>query len=154
CHHLVNDLAYSPDGKLLAVANGSAVSVHDAPSGEFLFAFWAGPGFVTVCFAGRGRAVAASDLTGTVSIWDLALGRQVFKRVASGWMVTGLAASPDGPLLATGDSDSTVLLWKIPETPPLKDPLSPRELAEAWEQLAWGSEKIDRAYGAAWRLGR
>ena len=55
------------------------------------------------------------------------------------------AFTPDGRRLATGMPDSTILLWDVPVPPLSVDPLTAKELASFWTDLA------DADAAKAWR---
>jgi WD40 repeat protein len=148
----VQTLDYSPDGKILAAGCLDAVRLFDAGDGELLTTFSdVESQVVAVCFAGRGKAVAARNIRGGFYVWDMATGRRLLSQVPSPGWSTGLAASSDGESLATGGADSTVLVWRTPATAG-DAKLSPREVAAAWEDLA--STKTRRSYEGLWRLAR
>jgi WD40 repeat protein len=54
-------------------------------------------------------AVAHSN--GDVAVWDLTTGEEVLTMEEALWHASAVAFSPDGSLIAGGDSDGNVALW-------------------------------------------
>ena len=110
-------VAFSPDGKSLAVGYGAysgdqvgRVKVWDVASGTEIKAFTGPRGGVNkVAFHPDGRrlAVAGSEV---VEVWDLETARKLHDLKGHKKWVYCLAYSPDGKWLATGGWDRTVKL--------------------------------------------
>ncbi len=141
-------LAFSPDGKALALATQQRVELWDAASGEELRIFQ-GPQqtyYRVLAFAPDGRTLAAAGPGPVVRLWEVASGKErhtLTLRIipqpdprfpaevpqgqqpfpGGGWdLVTALAFSPDGTTLAVGGRDAAVHLWDLTadqELPPL-----------------------------------
>jgi WD40 repeat protein len=86
---IVTAVAYSPDGRLLAVGCNLASR---------------GPG---------GRLLPEADWDGVTELWDLSTDRMIRLLPGTGGFVFSLAFSPDGRLLATGGQDEHVRLWNV-----------------------------------------
>ena len=109
-------VAYSPDGKVLASADGSgAVIVWEAATGKALHRFF--PGFVsTSCpfaFTPDGKllaVLAVRDQDRVVQFWDLASGKEVRTITAAKNGSAAFAFAPGGKTVAVVGSDLNVRL--------------------------------------------
>jgi WD40 repeat protein len=98
-----HQLAYSPDGKLLAARNGretydGTVIVWDTQTGKELKVFRAG------CFdiSPDSRSIVAFANDGHVRMWDLASGQELRDFGRTGNSLHSVAFSPDGKRVAVG----------------------------------------------------
>jgi WD40 repeat protein len=162
--------AFSPDGKLLALGGqGVALSLFKTASGKEWLRFRQEPSTLhqqrtALAFAPHGRTLALAtqgyqtfDFFGrprpnpapTIDVWELASGslRQRFEGHRG--LIQCLAFSPDGQSLASGSSDTTVLLWDTSGRGPTST-LSPSALAETWPLLE--SPDAKAAFRAMGRL--
>lgn len=114
-----NDVAFSPDGKLIALAvrHVPRVSIWDLEERAFFTSFtWDTLGDVTeataVAFSPDGRLLAAADHDGLVVLWD-----RETDTILNTWrledQVLDVAFSPDGQLLAAGGWDFRLTVWDL-----------------------------------------
>ena len=123
----VTALAYSPDGKLLAVtATDQSLHLWDTETGEILRKIQRGPvrkklsfGFAlggvlqALAFSPDGKTLLTTHGDHALHTWDVATGREVFSHEGHTAHVSSLTFSPDGKTLATGGGDGAALLWDV-----------------------------------------
>lgn len=105
-----NDMAFSPDGKALAVA-GRQAALWDAATGQLLHAF--GEPTSAVEFSSDGRTLATVDNDYVVRLWNVAGGELSAELPGYTEMMFSVAFSPDGRLLAAGNGDGSAYLWDV-----------------------------------------
>lgn len=107
-------VAFSPDGKLLALATGPTVVLWDAATGKEIHTLKGHSAAVAgIAFRPDGKAIATASLDSTVRLWDTAAGTETRKIEGHKEAVFAVAFSPDGKLLASGGQDKIVRLWQV-----------------------------------------
>jgi WD40 repeat protein len=151
----LNALAFSADGKFLAVGGnlggiggvqGPAVELLDAATGKQAHRLEGQVGQVSaMVFGPDGRTLAVgttefvsdgkmSTPTYGVLVWELASGQVRVRYRGHRGVVSCLAYAPDGRTLASGGSDTSVLLWDLAGD--ASRPTEPAKLgAEEWKAL-------------------
>jgi WD40 repeat protein len=154
--------AFSPEARLLAVADGSLtvppqrIRLWDMDSGQALrpielpqtgdtatLAFLA--------FSPDGKMLAASG-GGPIHLWEMATRQEVCRFPVNSTGPVCLAFSPTGRLLASGSVDISALLWDVTghmrngKLQPAK--LSPEECRLLWEDLA--GQDAAKGWRALW----
>jgi WD40 repeat protein len=120
---VVNGVAFSPRGDMLAVAS-DGLRLWDPATDEPLDAMQAASGAVpeAVAFSPDRQTIATGNSDGTVRLWTfdsdgaLAPSGTPFRGASLG-EVESVAFSPDGLLLASGGDDGTVRLWNVAGPP-------------------------------------
>jgi WD40 repeat protein len=120
---IVNGVAFSPDGTLLAGAYRSwGAVVWDLQTSNVLCALdpavksYRDIGSYAVAFSPDGSILAVAGSDKTARLWDLRGCRersQVFRHSDD---VFGVAFHPDGRLFATASGDGTVSVWRLDQT--------------------------------------
>jgi WD40 repeat protein len=107
----IDDLAFSPDGSLLAAASwsdDSLIQVWEVADGSLKYTL---EGSRSVAFSPDGSILASGASDGRILLWDTAQGELIGTLQGHSGGVSNLAFSPDGTLLASGGFDGTVRLW-------------------------------------------
>lgn len=114
--HHIHCMAFSPDGKTLAVAEEN-VHLYDvsgeSPKEIAVLKARVGFGIRSITFSPDGKKLAFGGADNTVRVWDVAEKREVFVSKDHRGDVRAIAFAPDGKLLATGSNDKTILLWNV-----------------------------------------
>jgi WD40 repeat protein len=111
---IVHPVAFAPDSKSLAVADGPRVRIIDVATRQVRQVLNEHGNIVScVAFSSDGQLLAAASADYTVRVWDPATGqeRNRFFRPLTG--VGLLSFSPDGKTLAGGDGTGKVVLWHL-----------------------------------------
>jgi WD40 repeat protein len=148
-------VAFSPNGMLVAflfeqLTGGHQVrgiAVVEAATGKEVLCIDSRIGFAEFEFSPDGRVLATADAD-AIRLWDVATGKQLFRRPLPDGVgqyqprspLHSLCFLPDGHTLATGMGDGTILVWDLaPQTWPatgiVKD-LGHKELDGLWADLA------------------
>ena len=111
----INELAYSSDGALLAVASSIGVWLYDAHTyQERAVLTGHTDGVLSVAFSPDGQTLASGSRDDTVRLWDVATGtlQQTLTHTGS---VPSVAFSPDGQTLASAVDGwtGTIYLWDV-----------------------------------------
>jgi hypothetical protein len=142
-HQIDNDqplsgIAYSPDGKLLALGTQQHVELWDAVSGDEVRVFQGveTPPCRILAFTVDGRMLATAGMGPSIQLWEVASGKERARFHLAGApsvmnprfrggnqnLVHALAISADNNILAVGTSSHSVVLWDLrtgQELPPL-----------------------------------
>lgn len=100
---IINEIAYSPDGKYLAAAASIGVWIYDMKTYQevsLLTAFESGP-ISSVDFSPDGNTIISGNEDGTISVWNALTGEHIQSIGTADWVMS-VAFSPDGKTIASG----------------------------------------------------
>jgi len=115
---IVNGVAFSPDGGLLAIASGETQLWDSSGRTKQSASIVNAARYSTaIAITPDGRTMAVGSRDGTVQLWDVTDARKPIQAgpaiAAHGFLVESVAFSPDGKTLASGSDDNTVRLWDV-----------------------------------------
>jgi WD40 repeat protein len=113
----VRNLAFSPDGKMLASGGGEGTAkLWDVPAGRERVALPVQEEVLGLAFAPDGQTLAtascARSRVSAVRLWDVAAGRERARPFEVDNEIRSVAFAPDGRTLALGCFDHLVRLWE------------------------------------------
>ena len=111
-----HSIAFSADGKLLAVANPfGTVALWDVKSGKIASTLDCGvkkAAMHDVLFSPKGDVLASAGTDCYVRLWEVASGKEI-KKLSHRGGVNALAFSQDGTMLASAGEGRAVRLWNV-----------------------------------------
>ena len=109
----MREIAYSPDGRHLAVASGIGIWIYDASTGNEIDLLTGHTGSVnSVAFSPNGQTLATGSRDDTIRLWDVRTGNEIDLLTGHTNTVFSVAFSPNGQTLATG-SWREIRLWDV-----------------------------------------
>lgn len=102
--------------KWIATSNDlGLITLYDSVTGEIVRVFKGHhPAAIwNIRFSPDEKLLASASWDGTVRLWDLATGGELFRFTDRNKEITGIAFSPDGSRLATASHARTVKLWDV-----------------------------------------
>lgn len=132
--NVVDGLAVSPDGQLLAICQKVKLSVWFADGSRQLWETQANPERC-VSFSPDGKWIATGDQDGAVSLWEVSSAGRV-RRTFSGHTaaVSGVCFHPDGSRLVSCSFDGQIKVWELKSGAELLTLLLPGG-ANAWHAV-------------------
>jgi WD40 repeat protein/energy-coupling factor transporter ATP-binding protein EcfA2 len=118
----VTSVAFSPDGKMLAIGSFDStvmlwdisteakpipLPLKDAEKEKHLGTIW------SVAFSSDGKILATGSADRKIKLWDTSNGEILGTLLGHTDDVLNIAFSPDDELLASGSSDNTAKLWEV-----------------------------------------
>ena len=117
----INEIAYSPDGTRLAVANSIGIWIYDAQTGEDLKILTRHTNWVnSVSFSPDGQTLASGSDDDIIRLWDVSTGDPIRTLTGHTFDVLSVSFSPDGRTLASGGGDETIRLWDVATGDPIR----------------------------------
>lgn len=105
-------IAFSPDGTILASAEGNTVKLYGSASRKVLRTLKGHSEMVTcIAFSPLENILVSGSNDTTIKLWDIASGEELSTQPVGD--VYNVAFSPDGKILASVASDKIIKLWAV-----------------------------------------
>jgi WD40 repeat protein len=114
----INDIAFSPDGRLLAITTSTAtMQLLDMRTRKMLPPFSVKDGSLNhAFFSPDGNLLAITTQNGGLYLWEFPTSRRLRFMPSHSKEISALAFAPDGKTLATGSLDRTIKVWDLTDS--------------------------------------
>lgn len=111
----VTALAFSPNGRLLAIGSGNRdISLWDLDGNKKVASLSGHKGAVqSLAFSPDGKVLASGSWDRTIKLWNIATDNEIATLVDNSEGVLSITLSPDGNFLASGGGDEKIRLWNM-----------------------------------------
>ena len=107
-------VAYSPDGRQVALTSADLVEVWDLATRKPVLSLRGHSGFVyAVAFSADGKYLASGGMDKSVKLWDRSTGREVRSLTGHEGSVRELEFSHDSEQIASASEDKSIKLWSV-----------------------------------------
>jgi len=110
--NVASGLAYSPDGKLLAMGSSIGVYLYDTETQKVVRFLDTNDWVSSIAFSPNGETMAVNSDT-SVQLWRVADGQLTSTLTGHTDTVSSVTFSPDGKMLASSSDDGTIRLWGV-----------------------------------------
>jgi WD40 repeat protein len=108
------NIAFSPDGQTLAIANGKELSLKAVSDGQSLGNFSGHSANISsIAFSIDGKFLATGSADKTVKIWQVSTGKVLHTFQGHTKRVNSISYGPNGEHLASGSADGSIKIWEI-----------------------------------------
>ncbi|HEV3025203.1 MAG TPA: c-type cytochrome domain-containing protein, partial [Pirellulales bacterium] len=110
---LVQALAFSPDGNLLASGAYREVKLWRRPHSVHRVDLAGATGAQSIAISADGKWAAVGESSGAIKLWDLTVGQQPKTLAGHTGPVSGVRFLPGGAKLVSASADKTIRLWNL-----------------------------------------
>jgi WD40 repeat protein len=156
-HNTLQDLDFTPDGRLLASAGlDGRILIWNVARRALQRTIEHHNAILTIRFSPDGRTLAIGDLSGNVNFWDAATGRPVGHTLAGqNGIVSSVAYLAGGTELVTTSGDGKLRLWDVASGRLLGSPLPGADTGGWGDSFPDGKHAISVFYdgtGVIWNV--
>ncbi len=109
----LNGMTFTPDGRVVATLSGPGVQFWRASNGELLNTIEIGAPTQSLAFSSDGAYLAVGLQDGSIQMWQMLDGTQLYALAGHAGGVTDLVFSSDNTALISASLDGTVRLWRV-----------------------------------------